>query len=395
MHNNYKYLISILLFPFFVFYSPIRFVRKREISNIHFNNILVVAFHSGIGDFIFLSPLFKNLRQKYKDAKITVLMRGGMNDEFLVNNPNVNNILKIRVNEVGRFELLKYAWNELRRSKYDLLIERNGVSGIIISLFCFLTGAKYRIGINDPMSGFLNTVNLKKIIQPKWDGKTTFIENHLKVMNVLGQSYYDSKPDIFLPQSTGPFINDYFKKNMISESNFLIGIHVGSDGPGKGRRWATENFIGLINRLSDMNSKIVFFLLCGPAEEEEVGMVYNNCNNQKVFIFKENMVKTAALIKRCAIFISNDSMPLHLAITLDVPTIGIFGPTNPFISYGNNKLFFPLYRHLDCQPCWTSHIVSCKHNDFRCLNWISVNNVVDLFIVIMEKRLGIPNIYKN
>jgi ADP-heptose:LPS heptosyltransferase len=40
-------------------------------------------------------------------------------------------------------------------------------------------------------------------------------------------------------------------------------------------------------------------------------------------------VSLPALIKRASWVVSNDSGPMHLAAALGVPTLGIFGPTDP------------------------------------------------------------------
>jgi ADP-heptose:LPS heptosyltransferase len=37
----------------------------------------------------------------------------------------------------------------------------------------------------------------------------------------------------------------------------------------------------------------------------------------------------SALIEKCDLIIANDSGPMHVAAALGIPTIGIFGPTNP------------------------------------------------------------------
>ncbi len=41
------------------------------------------------------------------------------------------------------------------------------------------------------------------------------------------------------------------------------------------------------------------------------------------------MESLSGLIKNCDIIIANDSGPMHIAAALGVPTLGIFGPTNP------------------------------------------------------------------
>jgi ADP-heptose:LPS heptosyltransferase len=65
------------------------------------------------------------------------------------------------------------------------------------------------------------------------------------------------------------------------------------------------------------------------------------------------LTETAALLKKCCLFIGNDSGPLHLAAALNVPTIGLFGPTAPrqFYPYKSIKHTF-IYKNLPCSPCY-------------------------------------------
>ncbi len=39
--------------------------------------------------------------------------------------------------------------------------------------------------------------------------------------------------------------------------------------------------------------------------------------------------ETAALVSHCALFIGNDSSPLHIAAASGTPVVGIYGPTDP------------------------------------------------------------------
>lgn len=63
----------------------------------------------------------------------------------------------------------------------------------------------------------------------------------------------------------------------------------------------------------------------------------------------------AAILEKCALFIGNDSSPMHLAAAVGIPVIAIFGPTSPR-EYGPYPLDDPqhiaLWHHKDGQPCF-------------------------------------------
>ena len=78
-----------------------------------------------------------------------------------------------------------------------------------------------------------------------------------------------------------------------------------------------------------------------------------------------------ALIKQCRLFITNDTGPMHIATAFGVPTVAIFGPTDPATTspFGSRH---ELVRHpVDCSPCL---LRECPI-DHRCMQGISVEMV--------------------
>lgn len=82
--------------------------------------------------------------------------------------------------------------------------------------------------------------------------------------------------------------------------------------------------------------------------------------------------------------ISNDSGLMHIAAALGTPTMGIFGPTDPYLWAPLNGLAATVVQDkekLSCQPCQST---ICKINDHRCMRNIAASEVVE----IAERVLG-------
>lgn len=82
--------------------------------------------------------------------------------------------------------------------------------------------------------------------------------------------------------------------------------------------------------------------------------------------------------------ISNDSGLMHIAAALGTPTMGIFGPTSPYLWAPLNGLAATVVQNksvLSCQPCQST---ICKMNDHRCMRDIAAAEVVG----IAERVLG-------
>ena len=79
-----------------------------------------------------------------------------------------------------------------------------------------------------------------------------------------------------------------------------------------------------------------------------------------------------ALIARCHAFITNDSGLMHVAGAMNVPTVAIFGSTNPVTTSPPGERNIIIRKPVDCSPC----LKTVCPTDFRCMNLIGVEEVL-------------------
>ena len=107
-----------------------------------------------------------------------------------------------------------------------------------------------------------------------------------------------------------------------------------------------------------------------------------------------DLLSTAALVGRCALFITNDSGLMHVAVAMGVRTIAIFGPTDPGRTAPYGKDDVVIRTGIDCSPCWSIHNlgvgnVNCIHPENRCLTELPVEHVkkaVELQLKAVEQK---------
>lgn len=90
--------------------------------------------------------------------------------------------------------------------------------------------------------------------------------------------------------------------------------------------------------------------------------------------------------------ISNDSGLMHIAAALDTPTMGIFGPTNPYLWAPLNGLAATVVQNksvLACQPCQST---ICRINDHRCMRDIAAQDVVEIARDVLVRTQGLANV---
>lgn len=90
--------------------------------------------------------------------------------------------------------------------------------------------------------------------------------------------------------------------------------------------------------------------------------------------------------------ISNDSGLMHIAAALDTPTMGIFGPTSPYLWAPLNGLAATVVQNksvLACQPCQST---ICRVNNHRCMRDIAAQDVVEIATDVLARTQGLANV---
>jgi len=107
-----------------------------------------------------------------------------------------------------------------------------------------------------------------------------------------------------------------------------IVVHPGSGG--RGKCWPIDRFIALVERMPHAD---VTWLL-GPAERESGGrftLLHERAGRRESVVVEEDLLQAARHISAAHLYIGNDAGPTHLAAAIGVPTIAIFGATNPSV----------------------------------------------------------------
>lgn len=117
-----------------------------------------------------------------------------------------------------------------------------------------------------------------------------------------------------------------------------IAIHPGSGGAQK--CWPTRHFAAVIEQLWQpyglRGHSHSVLLLAGPADQERIHDILNYIGQPpksdmlKVLVH-EPLLEVAQQLQQCTCYLGNDSGITHLAAMLGVPTVALFGPSNPAI----------------------------------------------------------------
>lgn len=99
--------------------------------------------------------------------------------------------------------------------------------------------------------------------------------------------------------------------------------------PGAGwgaKRWPAERYARVAQALAGQGMRSI--LNYGPGEEA-LALAAETASGGAANAFSSSITELIALTRRAKLFIGGDTGPLHLAAALQVPVVGIYGPTDP------------------------------------------------------------------
>ena len=137
---------------------------------------------------------------------------------------------------------------------------------------------------------------------------------------------------IGLPNKSIDFALDADSVSLEGPACDYVAIHPGSGGPQK--CWPVTHFAAVIERLWQQNRPVL--LLAGPADTERVRDLINlvaTPPRPEMFKTLTNapLLEVARHLQPCRCYLGNDSGITHLAAMLGVPTVAIFGPSDPAV----------------------------------------------------------------
>ncbi len=153
------------------------------------------------------------------------------------------------------------------------------------------------------------------------------------------------------------------------------------------KRWPAERYAVLTRRLAEETGLSV--LLLGSAGERTLcEAVRAGFPDAVVAAGTTSLGVMAALISLSRLYVGNDSGPTHVAMALDVPTVAIFGPTDPGqFDFRDHAL---VYADLPCSACSFYGGERCRLRHWDCMETIAADDVLTAAVGLLESRGGSP-----
>ncbi|WP_300369733.1 glycosyltransferase family 9 protein [Brachyspira sp.] len=321
---------------------------------------LLIHSPNWLGDIIMSMPTIYLIKEKYKDIKITAMVKKSMMGIFTVSDL-VDDCIELK------------NFPSLRKYNFDaaLIFPNSFESAFRI----FGHGIKTRIGYKADYRSFMLTdaVNRKEV---RWIHTSDYYVNLLKTLDINEQ-----RPNFTL-KIKDEILNkakEYLKTvNPDNKKIFAYGIGATNSF---GKIWKEENFAEVANYLSNKYDALTLFVT--TTNEKEISDKISAMLLKEPIIPYMSLDMIAAILSLCDGFIGNDSGAMHVASIVGIPTLALYFATPAWQNYPIGINSYVIEKKPDNPACICGG-KKCKLETFECRYIISSKEVINKFEGIID-----------
>lgn len=328
------------------------------------SNVRKIAFlrANALGDFIFIIPALKALRETFPQAEIVLLGKGWHKGFAHGHVPTIDRVITVPdYPGVGAPEgaekdeaAIERFMNEMQAEGFDLAFQAHGGGGNS-NPFVARLGAKLTIGLQAPGAPALD-INMPY----------SFYQNeymrYLELVRNVGAKTADILPRVTVlnedRQEAGRFLN-----GKVPEKGYIV-LHPGASDPR--RRWPAEKFAAVATKFIDKGYAVV---VTGAGDEQPVVQAVVATEPRAINAYQAvSLGGLAGLLEGAELVVSNDTGPMHLAYAVGTPTIGLYWVGNQIMAGELTRLNHrPLLSWtIDCPVCGTLCVNAYNSNSRGC-----------------------------
>jgi len=340
-------------------------MRKEGIQRI------VVRGPNWLGDAVMCEPALNQVRRLFPQAEITLLVKPAIAD-LLAQHPAVNRTLVY--DDRGRHAGLMGKWTLaglLRRHRFDLaVLFQNAFEAALIGV---LAGIPRRFGYATDGRGLLLT---DPVTVPPRDSRKHQVEYYWDLLKPLGGQGTPPAPRLFVTSEESAAIDRRLADAGIGASDLVIGLNPGSTY-GRAKRWLPDRYAEVVDRVAReaqaCSGTGVGLVILGAKGEEALGQAIARQVTVRTVVCsgRTTVRELLALVKRCQLFLTNDTGPMHVAAAFKVPLVAVFGPTDWQTTSPFGVEAKLVRQPVSCAPCL---LRECPI-DHRCMTGVTVEQV--------------------
>ncbi len=324
-----------------------------------------------LGDAVMCEPALRGLRSLFPDAQISLLVKPGVADLF-AGHPALTRVLTYDAK--GRHAGLSGKWalaGQLRRQGFDLaVLFQNAFEAAFLT---FLAGVPRRYGYaTDGRSWLLSN----PIAAPDRHTSVHQVRYYWDLLKPLGLTGDPLAPGLAVFPEEEQAMARRLTQGGLGSSDLVVGINPGSTYGGA-KRWLPERFAEVTERLCrtirESRGEQVSVVIFGAKGEERLGQeIAAHLSSRSLVLSGATTIRELMVaVKRCSVLLTNDTGPMHIASSFQVPVVAIFGPTDWRTTSPFGSAHAIVRQPVDCAPCL---LRECPI-DHRCMTGVTVEQV--------------------
>jgi lipopolysaccharide heptosyltransferase II len=320
-----------------------------------------------IGDAVLQSPAIRALRRGFPEAHIALVARPWV-AELFTSHPDVDEVI---VEPVQRSERRALGRELRRRRTWDLGLALP--NSFTAASLLWRAGAKRRRGYARDARRWLLTepVRLDPSLLHVHE-----VDYYLHLLDGLVEPQPDLRslhvpPDPEAVERVRGTMSQRRAALGMSEDAPLLAIGAAA-AYGTAKRWLPERFAECAREIRERHGMLPV-LIGSEAERETTSEIAEQIAPPVIDLAGEmGIADLNALLGQVALFLTNDSGPMHLAAAQGTPTVAVFGSTNWRTTAPLGPRVKIVREPTDCAPCMRRH---CPI-DHRCMTALSTRRVM-------------------
>jgi ADP-heptose:LPS heptosyltransferase len=360
--------------------------RQRRAADFEGAKQILCLQMNAIGDMVMTQPAWAALKALDPERHIDVLCRSHIAPLFK-QDPNINDILAFdpRKYRSWLFEDGKRLWDIISDRRYDAIIDFTALP--LTAGLCEHKNAPPSVGFSRLMRFGDEVIDIGRAYDLSFPYSEEKPLRHLMVGLVALHTTtreVAKRPALWIGEEVVEKARALLSKVGIESSGFVV-IHPGAKWPPK--QWPVAHWRSLIHFITkELPSPLL--VLGGPGDGDLVCAIMESTSSTVVKTLISNEIDvTAAIIKRSALCICNDSAPMHIAAAVGTRSFAMFGPVSPSRSAASPEEGCTVfYRPMFCSPCELYYSRNrCRRGLNFCMHAIKPEDVFSEIVRILQR----------
>jgi len=329
---------------------------------------------SSIGDIVHALPFLRTLRANRPNAYIAWIIEESFQD-LIKCNPDLDEVIPVPTRYWRKSINIK-SWNEiyqtrklLKKRQFDWTFDLQGL--IKTGFIARMTGAPNRSGFHrsncrEKINTWFNNHRSKYL-----STDSHIVDRCLSQLSILGDFHPQAEFSLPIREKDEHISEAFMVKNSKLTKKPIAGINPGAGFPTK--LWSIERYARFADKLTE-ELGFSILLTWGPGEEEMVRNLAESMKQKSWIAPATTIAESIGLYKKLSLFVGSDSGPFHICWALGIPTVSVWGPTDPNRNGAYSKNHKAVFHKLNCSFCWKRR---CPLGTTEGMDKVTVQNMFD------------------